>query len=201
MQSDNSEDKKPPAGPPPIAGLSKSPDADMLEAGESIITVVQRSIIGLFGIYLVAIVAVVAIFTLVIALSPDTFNTDSPDISPMLSAIIVVGAVLLVLILFTATYIYRQSRLLITDRSLVQILQKSLFIRKVSRLSMADVEDVSAEERGILSSIFGYGTLTVQTAGEMENFVFTFCPTPQKYADQIIEARQKFIEDADDHTP
>jgi hypothetical protein len=201
MPTDNSEDKKPPAAPPPLAGLSKSPDADMLEAGESIITIVQRSIIGLLGIYLVAIVALAAIFTLIITLSPDTFNTDSPNISPMLSAIIVVGAVLLVLILFTATYIYRQSRLLITDRSLVQILQKSLFIRKVSRLSMADVEDVSAEERGILSSIFGYGTLTVQTAGEMENFVFTFCPAPQKYADQIIEARQKFIEDADDHTP
>lgn len=201
MQSDNPDDKRPPASPPPLHGLSKSPDADMLEAGESIITVVQRSMIGLIGIYLVAIVAVVAIFSLVIVLSPDTFNTQSPEISPMLSAIIIVGAILLVLILFTATYIYRQSRLLITDRSLVQILQKSLFIRKVSRLSMADVEDVSAEQRGILASIFAYGTLTVQTAGEKENFVFTFCPTPQKYADQIIEARQKFIEDADDHTP
>jgi len=201
MQTDNSEEKRPPATPPPLHGLSKSADADMLESGENIITIVQRSVIGLIGIYMIAIVAAAAIFSLVIVLSPDTFNTDSPEISPMLSAIIVVGAVLLVLILFTATYIYRQSRLLITDRSLVQILQKSLFIRKISRLSMADVEDVSTEQRGILASIFGYGTLTVQTAGEMDNFIFTYCPLPQKYADQIIEARQKFIEDADDHTP
>lgn len=171
----------------------------MLEAGECILTVVHRSIIGLLGIYLVAIVAVAAIFSLIIALSPDTFNTDSPNISPLLGAIIVVGAVLLVLIVFIATYIYRQSRLLITDRSLVQILQKSLFIRKVSRLTMADVEDVSSEQRGILASIFGYGTLTIQTAGEKENFVFSFCPTPQKYADQVIEARQKFIRGG--HTP
>jgi hypothetical protein len=201
MQPDNSGDKKPPADPPPIKGLGGSPDSDMLEAGENVLTIVHRSVIGLLGVYLVAIVAVVAIFSLLIALSPDTFNTDSPTISPMLSAIIIVGAVLLVLVLFTATYIYRQSRIMITDRSLVQILQKSLFIRKVSRLSMADVEDVSAEQRGILASIFAYGTLMVQTAGEKENFVFTFCPTPQRYADQIIEARQKFIEDSDDHTP
>jgi uncharacterized membrane protein YdbT with pleckstrin-like domain len=195
------ENLNPPPAPPPLTGLSKNPEADMLEAGESVITVVHRSVIGLVGIYLVAIAAVLAIFGLIIAISPDSFNTDSATISPMLSGIIILGAILLVLILFTATYIYRQSRLLITDRSLVQILQKSLFIRKVSRLSMQDVEDVSAEHRGILASIFGYGTLTVQTAGERENFVFTLCPMPQKYADQIIEARQKFLEDGDDHTP
>jgi hypothetical protein len=193
-------ENNPPVTPPPLHGVSPNAAADMLEAGESIITVVHRSIIGLIGIYLVAFVAVGAITTLVIVLSPDTFNTSSATISGELSAIILLSAILLVLILFTATYIYRQSRLLITDRSLVQILQKSLFIRKVSRLSMSDVEDVSAEHRGILPAIFGYGTLTVQTAGERENFEFSLCPTPEKYADQIIEARQKFI-DEDDHTP
>lgn len=195
------ENQNPPVAPPPIHGVSPNARADMLEAGESIITVVHRSIIGLIGIYLVAFVAVGAITTLVIVLSPDTFNTSSATISGELSAIILLSAILLVLILFTATYIYRQSRILITDRSLVQIMQKSLFIRKVSRLSMSDVEDVSAEHRGILPAIFGYGTLTVQTAGERENFEFSLCPTPEKYADQIIEARQRFIDEDDNHTP
>jgi uncharacterized membrane protein YdbT with pleckstrin-like domain len=164
----------------------------MLEPGENILTVVHRSVIGLVGIYLVAIVAVVAIFVLLIAISPDTFDTSSASISPQLSAIMVVAAILLVLILFTATYIYRQSRLLVTDRSLVQIMQKTLFNRKVSRLSMSNVEDVSEQQNGILASIFSYGTLTVQTAGTMENFIFTLCPNPANLADRIIEARQAF---------
>ena len=107
-------------------------------------------------------------------------------------AIIVLGAVLIVLVLFTVTYIYRQSKLLVTDRSLVQIMQKSLFNKKVSRLSMSNVEDVSEEQRGILSSIFNYGTLMVQTAGTMENFIFTLCPNPSGLADRIIEARQDY---------
>ena len=164
----------------------------MLEPGECILTVVHRSIIGLVGIYLVAIVAVVAIFALVIAVSPDTFDTSSDTISGSLSAIMVLGAILLVLILFTATYVYRQSRLLVTDKSLVQILQKTLFIRKVSRLSMSNVEDVNEEQRGIIASIFNYGTLTVQTAGTEDNFVFTLCPNPAALADRIIEARQAY---------
>jgi hypothetical protein len=166
----------------------------MLEPGESIITVIHRSIIGLIGIYLVAIAAIAAIFALFITISPDTFDTSSDSISPQLSAIIVLGAILLVLILFAATYIYRQSRLLLTDRSLVQITQKTLFIRKVSRLSFSNVEDVSEEQRGILPHIFGYGTLMVQTAGERENFAFSLCPNPGRLADRIIEARQAYAE-------
>jgi hypothetical protein len=125
-------------------------------------------------------------------LAPGTFQTSSDSISGSLSAIILLAAVLLVLILFTATYVYRQSRLLVTDRSLVQILQKTLFIRKVSRLSMSNVEDVNEEQRGILASLFNYGTLTVQTAGTEENFVFTLCPNPARLADKIIDARQAY---------
>jgi len=166
----------------------------MLEPGESILRVVHRSLVGLLGIYLIAIAGVAAIFMLVISISPDTFNTDSPNISPMLSAIMVLGAVFLVLILFTATYIYRQNRLIITDRSLVQVTQKSLFITKASRLSFSNVEDVSSEQRGILASIFGYGTLMIQTAGERENFVFHLCPGPSRLADDIIEERQRYAD-------
>jgi uncharacterized membrane protein YdbT with pleckstrin-like domain len=183
-----------PASPPPIRGVSKRPDEDMLEPGEQILTVVHRSVIGLIGIYLVAFLAVAALTTLAAVISPSTFNTSSATISGPLSAIIILSAVLLVLILFTATYIYRQSRLLITDRSLVQIMQRTLFNRKVSRLSMSNVEDVSEEQRGIISSIFNYGTLIVQTAGEMENFIFTLCPNPAALADRIIEARQAYAE-------
>jgi uncharacterized membrane protein YdbT with pleckstrin-like domain len=183
-----------PATPPPLTGISKSPDADMLEPGENIVTIIHRSLIGLAGIYLVAIIAVAAIFALVITLSPATFNTSSDNISPALSAIMILGAVFLVLVLFTSTYIYRQSKLFLTDRSLVQIMQRSLFIRKVSRLSYSNVEDVSAEQRGILASIFGYGTLMVQTAGERDNFTFTLCPSPHALADRIIEERQKYAE-------
>lgn len=175
-------------------GLSKHPNQDMLEPGEHVLIVVHRSVVGLIGIYLVAFAAVAAIFALFLTLSPDTFDSSGDNISPMLSAIIILGAVLLVLILFTATYIYRQSQLLVTDRSLVQITQKTLFNRRVSRLSMSNVEDVSEQQNGILASLFNYGTLTVQTAGTLENFIFALCPNPTALADRIIEARQAYAQ-------
>jgi len=181
-----------PATPPPLQGVSKYHNQDMLEPGECVLKVVRRSVIGLVAIYLTAIIAVAAIVSLVIVISPSTFETSGSNDSGSLSAIFGVSAVLLALILFTVTHIYRQSKLLVTDRSLVQIMQKTLFIRKVSRLSMSNVEDVSEEQRGILASIFNYGTLTVQTAGTMENFIFTLCPSPAALADRIIEAREAY---------
>jgi membrane protein YdbS with pleckstrin-like domain len=184
--------QQPPATPPPIHGASRNPHEDMLEPDERVLTVVRRSVIGLVEIYLVAFIAVAAITALAIILSPDTFKTSSANISGSLSAVILISAVFLVLVLFTATYVYRQSRLLVTDKSLVQIMQKTLFNRKVSRLSMSNVEDVNEEQRGIISSIFNYGTLTVQTAGTEDNFVFTLCPNPAGLADRIIEARQAY---------
>jgi uncharacterized membrane protein YdbT with pleckstrin-like domain len=183
---------QPPAAPPPLKGVSGQANEDLLEPGEQILTVIRRSYIGLVGIYLVAFLAVGAITTLAIVLSPDTFNTSSSNISGSLSAVILVAAIFLVLVLYTATYVYRQSRLLITDRSLVQIMQKTLFNRKVSRLSMSNVEDVNEEQRGFISSFFNYGTLTIETAGAKENFVFTMCPNPTMLADRIIEARQAY---------
>jgi uncharacterized membrane protein YdbT with pleckstrin-like domain len=184
--------KQPPVAPPPLQGVSKDPHADLLEPGEQVITVVRRSVAGLVGIYLTAFVAVAALTTLVIVISPSTFNTSASNMSGMLTLLIVVAAAFMVLILFTATKVYRESRLLITDHSLIQIMQKTLFNRKVSRLSMSNVEDVKEEQRGIISGLFNYGTLTVQTAGTEDNFIFTMCPNPTALADRIIEARQAY---------
>jgi membrane protein YdbS with pleckstrin-like domain len=199
MPTDNSG--QPPLKPPPLQGASGYSDSDMLERGETVLSVVHRSVIGLVATYAVLVVAIAAIFGLIIAISPSSFESDAGGLSPSMMAIIALSALLAALFIIALTHIYRQSRLIITDKSLVQIMQKTLFSRKVSRLSMSDVEDVSAEQRGIIASLFGYGTLVVQTAGERENFIFTLCPMPQKFADRIIEARQKFIEDQDDHTP
>ena len=175
------------ADPPGLRGSE-----DLLEPGEQLVVIVRKHPIGIVGIYAEALVGLAVVFGLFLAIAPDFFNGLSAQAYKILVGVIIFGLAILILFLFIATYVYRQSRLLVTDRSLVQILQKSLFIRKISRLSMSNVEDVTAEERGILSTIFNYGTIVVQTAGTLDNFIFPYCPTPAKHADQIIEARQRY---------
>lgn len=185
----------PPEAPPPLrSGISRQPGSDMLEVGERLLGVVQKHWIGIVGIYLEAIIGVIAIVAVFLTVTPDTFRHLSSSAASLLVLGVILGLTALIFFLFVATYIYRQTRFLITDRGLVQYTQSSLFIRRVTRLSFSNVEDVSAEQRGILPTIFNYGTMLVQTAGTMDNFEFKFCPNPTRYADIIIEAREAYAQ-------
>ena len=170
----------------------------MLEPGECVITVVHRHPIGIIAIYLVTLIGVIALIALVMFTGASFFSNLSPQAYRLFLAGVIVAITLLALVLFVATYIYRQSRLIVSDKSLVQIIQRGLFVRKVSRLSMSNVQDVSADHNGFLPTILGYGTLTVETAGEEDNFVFAYCPTPDTYAERILEAREKYVQSLDD---
>jgi uncharacterized membrane protein YdbT with pleckstrin-like domain len=164
----------------------------MLNPDEHVVTVVHRSIIGLVYIYLFALGAVAALILLAILAFPSLFSALSQNSSMLLFAATVFAMALVFFILFIATYVYRQSKLVVTDQNLVQILQGGLFARRISRLSMSNVEDVTADQHGFLPTIFNYGTLTVETAGDRENFIFPYCPNPNVYSDQILDARQAY---------
>jgi uncharacterized membrane protein YdbT with pleckstrin-like domain len=174
------------------------PERRMLNVGEHVVTVVHRSIIGLVYIYLEAFGAVAALIAVAILAFPDLFSSLSANSNALLLAGAVFSIALVFFILFIATYIYRQSKLIVTDQNLIQILQNGLFSRKVSRLSVSNVEDVSADQHGFMQTIFNYGTLTVETAGEMKNFIFPYCPNPNKYADQILDARQAYADNLEE---
>jgi uncharacterized membrane protein YdbT with pleckstrin-like domain len=135
---------------------------------------------------------VIALLALAVLAFPSIFSSLSVNSNMLLFAAMVFSIALIFFILFIATYVYRQSKLIVTDQNLIQILQNGLFSRKVSRLSVSNVEDVSADQHGFLQTLFIYGTLTVETEGEMKNFVFPYCPNPNKYADQILDARQAY---------
>lgn len=59
---------------------------------------------------------------------------------------------------------------IVTDRRMVDIDQEQLFFRRISQLNLEDVEDVTSVVKGFFPSIFDYGSLEVQTAGEARNF-------------------------------
>lgn len=163
----------------------------MLDEGEKVMYVLKRHPIGLVIMYVQAIVGVLAVALLFFLVGPEFAGEIPDDVKVLLSGIALFGLGLLVLIMIVATYIYKLSQITITNKEVVQVLQRGLFSRKVSRLDLSNVEDVTADQHGILQSIFNYGTLTIQTAGELENFIFPYCPHPNTYADEILDARQE----------
>ena len=167
-------------------------DEKLLEPGERLVTVIRRHPIGIIGIYIEMLVGIVGVITLVLLAIFVFFASLSGGTKGLIAAAAIFVVAFLVVILLISTYVYRQCRLIVSDQSVVQVLQKALFNRKISRLSMSNVEDVNAEQNGILAMMFNYGKLTIQTAGEVGNFIFNFCPKPNDYANRILEARQRY---------
>lgn len=153
---------------------------------------VSKHSFGIFPIYIYTFVGVVLGLGLAYFLLP-TVIQDTNRAFLYANLFAVVAIILAVLMVILASMVYRLNRLIVTDRNITQVLQYGLFHRKVSQLNMVNVEDVTAHQEGFAQTVVGYGTLTIETAGEQANFKFTFCPRPDYYAKVILEAREKIL--------
>jgi uncharacterized membrane protein YdbT with pleckstrin-like domain len=75
----------------------------------------------------------------------------------------------------------------VTNDRIIDIDQKGLFGRSVAELDLTRVQDVHSEVKGIIQTMLDFGTVTVQSAGEEENFRFEQVPHPHKVRQRIIE--------------
>jgi uncharacterized membrane protein YdbT with pleckstrin-like domain len=103
-----------------------------------------------------------------------------------------------ILMLFTALFVYvlwivnYLNLQVVTNQNLVDVDQLGLFSRKISELTIEDIQDVSATQHGILQSFLHYGDIIVQTAGENMNFTFEKIKNPYDIAKKIMEIKEKY---------
>lgn len=166
----------------------------VLQPGERVICEIKRHPFGIISVYAAAFVALAVAGSLAIAM-PNFVDEYSfgGNMSLFLTAALVLFTVMIGLILVVATTVYWQNRWIVTDDSITQITQVSLFARQVSQLSMESLEDVSVRQHGILPTLFNFGTLKAETANEHTKFVFSYCPQPNKYARLISEIHETFL--------
>ena len=126
-----------------------------LSDGEYVISAVRRHPIGLVSIWAVVAAALLAIFVGV----PFLFSTqsffDSADM-PLFSGgmILLLLGVLIVLGGVIATIVYRGNRFYLTNESVMQHIQFSLFSRKEQTISLANIEDASYRQHGFIQTLF-----------------------------------------------
>lgn len=102
--------------------------------------------------------------------------------------------ILLVFLFFSILWIWRRNKLVITNEHIVDIDQTGLFNRRVSALRLEEIQDISAKILGPSQTIFQYGTLTIQTAGERKNFIMDYIYDPFELEHYILETRKKYYE-------
>lgn len=80
---------------------------------------------------------------------------------------------------------------ILTEERIVDIEQMGLFGRNVAEFKLDRIQDVTVHAKGILETIFNYGDVRIQTAGEKEEFVFEQVPGPYAAKDIILKAAQE----------
>jgi len=142
----------------------------------------------------VIIALVIAIATTLLARNLGNLDITNND---SMKALLLAGGLILALLALAITAIsvaiYNNNVIYVTNQKIAEVSYVSIFNRKVTQLGMGSVEDVTFRQQGIFAKIFGYGTIIVETAGEVENCYFTLMPNPNFYAQKIIQAHEDYI--------
>ena len=75
---------------------------------------------------------------------------------------------------------------IVTDRRIIDIDQKSLFVREVSTLRIEKIQDVTMEIKGIVATVLDFGDITVQTAAEKREFLMKDIARPGHVKSRIL---------------
>lgn len=82
---------------------------------------------------------------------------------------------------------------IVTDNRVVNIEQLSLFSRHISELKHSKIQDVTSEVQGLIPTLFGYGNVYIQTAGNKQRFVFKQIPESTNTRNIIMKLQKRAI--------
>jgi len=159
-----------------------------LEKEEKILLQVHKHWFNFLGTFLLVLVLAVAPPLLLLILR----NLDLPINFSLAGNAISLGLfmysiwlLLLWIFLFIEWTDYYLDVWYITNKRIIDAEQKGIFHREVSSLYISRIQDVTIEIRGIIPTIFGFGDLHVQTAGEDRAIILKTAAKPE-YVKELI---------------
>src|SRR3990167_9965110 len=154
------------------------------DENEVLICEIRKHGFGLFVIYFIGTIVTFALLAATIALTalskgdPLGVGIETSKTQPI---IVLVGGLLVVLtatMTAIAAYLYTRDVVLVTSEKISQFLHRTIFDRKISQLSIGDVQDVTVSQIGLFARLFNCGTMVIETAGEQQNYTFIYTPLP-----------------------
>lgn len=126
---------------------------------------------------------------------PEVFlrlNLDLSPLPPPFKLVFLLINYLLVLTISFEGFLYWYFNIyIVSDKNIIDVDFHSLLFKNIDIAPLRNVEDASSSMGGILSSIFHYGNVLIQTAGTSRNIDFESVPRPHHVADFIIDEVHK----------
>lgn len=163
---------------------------------EQLVCEIRKHPFGLFLIYLsggavsVVLFGILVLMPYVISGSGEDLGLDLSAISPILALVGLVMASLSIVITAVTAYIYQNNVVLVTNEKVAQQTYRTIFDKKISQISIGDIQDVTVSQQGVAARIFKFGTLVLETAGEQNNYVFNYSVRPYECSKLIVGAHE-----------
>ncbi len=174
------------------ASRKKYPTLNLSE-GEYVISAVRRHPIGL-----VPIVGFVLVMIVICMGALPFYASFKNSYAGDLPSVAVVGVLAFLLAtLFTiggliAVYVYISNRFFLTNESVIQEIQNSLFSKHEQTVSLQNIEDASYRQDNILQTIFDYGAIRLSTEGDETTYRFSYVSHPKKQIAILNNAVEAF---------
>lgn len=120
-------------------------------------------------------------FNLSLGVVPGTFIAIS----------LIINYLLVLLISFEGFLHWYFNVYIVTEKNIIDVDFHSLMFKNIDVAPLRNIEDTSSSMGGLLSSIFHYGDVFIQTAGASKNIDFHAVPRPHHVADFILDETHK----------
>ncbi len=85
---------------------------------------------------------------------------------------------------------------IITDERVIDIDFNNLLSKRFSEAKLNAIQDITSQVTGLFQTMFNYGIIYIQTAGEVPEIQFENCPNPQKVIKLLQQLRQEEEQEA-----
>jgi hypothetical protein len=164
-----------------------------LSEHEYVISAVRRHPIGMWGPLIATAFSISLVFILVL---------NYPYISSVMGlpinlfgTVLLMGTLMTALFLiggYLAIWVYVNNRFFLTNESVVQEIQSSIFSHKEQTVSLMNIEDASYSRRGPLQTILDYGSNRLSTEGEETTYRFDYVSKPKEQIAILNNAVEAF---------
>lgn len=166
-----------------------------LSEGEYVINAVRRHPIGLViplgaGIILIGILLGALLNYNEIAST--LALTGSMAEASFVAVPILVFCAIIGLGMFIVYYVYVSNKFFLTNESVIQEIQHSLFSRLEQTVSLASIEDASYTQVNIIQHIFNYGDIRLSTEGDETTYQFSYVANPKDHVRILNDAVEAF---------
>lgn len=163
-----------------------------LSEGEYVILAVRRHPIGLVAPIGSTVLALMLIFGLTAVYTGMTMANPGLPASGDVMLISILLALLVTIFGYFAVWIYIQNKFFLTNESVVQEIQTSLFAKREQTVSLGSIEDASFKQSNFIQTFFNYGTLRLSTEGDETTYRFQYVSEPKKQVAVLNNAIEAF---------